>query len=67
MPSLYYNSSNDVVASFGEIRCCCYFGGMLLLRRILNAGKKESDNESDDNDNDNDWSYLADKRGELPG
>ena len=41
---------------------------MLLLRcRILNAGKKESDNESDDNDNDNDWSYLADKRGELPG
>ena len=41
---------------------------MLLFHcRILNAGKKESDNESDDNDNDNDWSYLADKRGELPG
>ncbi|KAI0238275.1 Ataxin-7-like protein 3 [Lamellibrachia satsuma] len=34
----------------------------IASRRILNAGKKESDNESDDNDNDNDWSYLADKR-----
>ncbi|KAK2184526.1 hypothetical protein NP493_263g00006 [Ridgeia piscesae] len=34
----------------------------IASRRILNAGKKDSDNESDDNDNDNDWSYMADKR-----